>query len=62
MTEKHGATITSKSATDLHAICRCGWIGENVYHPDYVLAGLTHLAMADWAAHVHVAEGLAVEE
>jgi len=28
MTEnEHGATITSKSATDLHAICRCGWEG-----------------------------------
>ena len=35
-----------------HAHCSCGWVGESVH--------TEHEAMADHAAHVHVALGLAV--
>ncbi len=63
--QSHGAAIVDDFlATDLHAECSCGWVGENV-RPTYPNAGterLTHMAMADFAAHVHVAEGLATED
>jgi hypothetical protein len=39
---------------DLHAECSCGWIGESAPSP--------HLALADHAAHVHVAMGWAVAD
>lgn len=53
--DDHQCTV----ATDFFAVgkwaeCSCGWSGEIVTHE--------HLALADFAAHVHVAEGLAEQE
>jgi hypothetical protein len=59
----HSAALTDDIvARDNHAECSCGWVGENVNTPTGPRQSrqqLEHMAMADWAAHVHVAEGLA---
>jgi len=63
---EHAATIVDDFlSTDTHTECSCGWVGENVRtgDPDVLPTALArHLAMADFAAHVHVALGLAVED
>ena len=58
--QDHSATIARDAFTgQLHAECTCGWVGEHIRHaePEPMAA-----AMADFAAHVHVAEGLATED
>jgi hypothetical protein len=53
-TDHQAAIVDDFLAKNLHAECRCGWEGEP--------AATEHLALADWAAHVHVALGMAVPE
>jgi hypothetical protein len=65
MIENHMAAISDDFlATDFHAECSCGWVGENVRQPGErgPRAAWDRLAMADFAAHVHVADGLATED
>jgi hypothetical protein len=53
--ENHGAEIVDDFLShDLHAECSCGWVGKS--------APNQHLALADHAAHVHVAVGWAVAD
>jgi hypothetical protein len=54
-TVKHGATVIADFLTGQRvAHCTCGWAGKPVRQSD-------HEAMAEWAAHVHVAMGWAEE-
>lgn len=59
---QHQCAISDDFLThDVHAECSCGWIGTNVYAtgPSRIR---TAEALADHAAHVHVAAGLAEED
>jgi len=53
-TAKQHAVSLVAPFTGMHAHCACGWVSDN--------AASTHEALADHAAHVHLAAGLATEE
>jgi hypothetical protein len=55
ISDQHRATICDDFLipSARHVECSCGWVGHS--------ASVEHLALAEWAAHVHVAEGLAEE-
>jgi len=59
----HAATILDDFLTgEMKAECSCGWSGDKVDQLRGPRAMRQHLALADWAAHVHVASGLATED
>ena len=59
---QHAASVTTNPNTGTVQVeCSCGeWVGAPVADGPPVLR--EHRAMAEWAAHVHVADGLAVPE
>jgi hypothetical protein len=58
--DEHAAIVsTSPHGLYLRAQCSCDWVGTWVRR-DQPFAD--HQAMSHWAAHAHVAAGLAVEE
>lgn len=58
--ESHSATVAGDHI-EIHRWirCSCDWEGDS-WHGEHPMA--EHQAMAEWAAHVHVAEGLAVPD